>query len=62
VTTSRRSYTNLMHKPAIGLYDEAGRLVATIRADTTQDARAIFKAHGLKGARVRRITPGKGRP
>jgi hypothetical protein len=46
-----------MRKPAMGLYDDAGRLVATIRADTTHDARAIFKRHGLSGARVRRITP-----
>jgi hypothetical protein len=57
VTDSRRSYTNLMRKPAMGLYDDTGRLVATIRADTPHDARAIFKRHGLSGARVKRITP-----
>jgi hypothetical protein len=57
MTTQRRSYTNLMTKPAMGLYDERGRLVATVRADTPHDARSIFKRHGLSGSRVRRITP-----
>lgn len=54
----RRSYRGLMGLPAYGLYDEAGALVATIRAATAFDARDLFRRHGLKGARVKRIIDG----
>jgi hypothetical protein len=55
MTTDRRSYSKLSRLPAFGLYDEDGRLVATIRADSAADARDLFRRHRLSGARVRRV-------
>jgi hypothetical protein len=52
---ARRSYRGLIRLPAFGLYDEAGALVATIRAATATDARDLFRRHGLSGARVRAV-------
>jgi hypothetical protein len=57
VTDNRRSYTNLMRKPAMGLYDDTGRLVATIRADTPHDARAIYDGACLLGTVMRDPKP-----
>jgi len=54
---NRRSYRGLMTLPAFGLYDTANRLVATIRAESAEAARDLFRRHGLRGARVRRIEP-----
>jgi hypothetical protein len=44
-----------MALPAWGVYDVAGKLVATIRATTAEDARALFHRHGI------RVTNGPGR-
>lgn len=60
--TNRRSYRGLSRLPAYGLYDTAGRLVATIRAASATDARDLFRRHGLSGARVRRVEGVERRP
>jgi hypothetical protein len=52
---NRRSYTGLMRFPAYGLYDHKGRLVATIRAESADAARSIFRRSFLRGERVRRL-------
>lgn len=54
----RRSYRNLMALPAWGLYDAAGQIVASVRAESAQAAREIFKREGHVGERVRRISAG----
>jgi hypothetical protein len=53
--SGRRSYRGLMSKPAWGLFDSRGRIVASVRADTAQLARDLFKTDNLKGERVRRL-------
>jgi len=52
---NRRSYSGLMRLPAYGLYDRDGKLVATIRANSAEEARDIFKRAFLNGDRVRRL-------
>jgi hypothetical protein len=61
--TGRRSYRGLMGLPAWGVYDSGNRLVATIRAASAYDARALFHRHGIQVAdgRVRRVES-EGRP
>lgn len=54
------SYSGLLRLPAWGLYDERGKLVASVRAHSNWEARAIFKeklplADQAKGKLVRRI-------
>jgi hypothetical protein len=51
---NRRSYRRVASLPAYGLY--AGeRLVATVRAESAEAARDIFRRHGLHGIRVRPV-------
>jgi hypothetical protein len=52
---TRRSYSGLMRLPAYGLYDAQAALVATVRAATASEARDLFRKHGMRGARVRRV-------
>jgi hypothetical protein len=54
-TESRRSYRKLMGWPGWGLFDEAEKLVATIKAESGQAARVLFIGAGLRGVRVRRL-------
>jgi hypothetical protein len=58
VTRRRFSYSALSRLPVFGLYDWRGKLVATIRAADPYEARDLFRAHGLEGERVRRLTSG----
>lgn len=51
--SDRRSYSGLMRLPAYGLYSAQGELVATVRASSAEDARAIFRRHRLSGVVVR---------
>jgi hypothetical protein len=57
VGSLRRSYRQVAALPAFGLYGPHGELVATVRARSAPEARDLFRAHGLVGARVKRITP-----
>lgn len=49
----RRSYSGLMRKPVWGLFD-GSELVATVRADSREDAQALFDKHELRGTHIRR--------
>jgi hypothetical protein len=50
----RDSYRRGM--PAWGVYDAAGKLVATIRAPSAEEARGLFHRHGIRlSGRVRRL-------
>lgn len=51
---NRTSYRRLSQLPRFGLYlDE--RLIASVRAESAYVARDLFKHHGLKGDRIKRL-------
>lgn len=52
----RQSYRGLSSLPARGLYRD-GKLIASVRAATNEDARYIFNVHGVsqRGDKVRKI-------
>lgn len=52
--SQRRSYSGLMRLPAWRLDDAEDGIIASVRAATAQEARELFRAHGLAGSRVRR--------
>jgi hypothetical protein len=59
MASGRRSYRGLLRLPAFGLYDEHGKLVASVRAVTIEDARDVFRRYatryGYTGVRVRKL-------
>lgn len=50
---ARGSYKQLTSLPAYGLYEEV--LVASIRANSAEEAKELFKKHNLKGDIVHKI-------
>lgn len=60
VKPHRHSYSGLMRHPVFGLYDEDGKLIATVRANTAMTARHIFHKHLsydeiFRGEKVKKI-------
>ena len=50
---SRSRYGRLLRLPAWGLYDDDGKLLATVRARDAEDAKTVFVMYGYHGDDVR---------
>lgn len=57
----RRGYSYLSRLPAWWLLDESQRVIASVRAVNADEARNLFKAHGLSGVSIRKGDPEGGR-